>query len=111
MEQFPPEKLFLTDEMLYPPQGAQLSDEDAGKTLDLSECHIQVAPIEHSPLAAPLMAAQLPSSSDSIECLQDIFKEQNSRLQGWALRNQTVLEDQLSAEMEDAGDLDATSGQ
>ena len=101
-DQYPQEKIFLTDEMLHPPQPAvHLFEEDTDRSLAGHTHSAYNSANENTPGPAVLRTPVGPDSGDPLLSLHDIYAEQNARLQGWALRSQTCLpvklEDKLDA--------------
>ena len=104
MEQYSQDRVFLTDDMLYPPPSVLHMYEDEGdKTLGVAH-KAYSSPNESTPLHVIHRATLTPNSSSPHPALKDIYVEQNVRLQAWALRNQTCVSQSLTEQ------LDATSG-
>lgn len=101
-DQFPQEKIFLTDEMLHPPPPTvHLFEDETEKLLGAHAHSAYNSATENTPTPANIRTPIGPDSGDPLVSLHDIYAEQNARLQGWALRSQTCLpiklEDKLDA--------------
>lgn len=113
-EQYTQDKIYLTDEMLYPPQSAMhFSEDDTDRNTFGNKLHNSFD--EDTPLHPGHRKAFTPENCYRYPSLKDIFAKENARLQAWALRSQTFvpssLKEQLGAKFETSTSLDFCSGE
>ena len=91
-DSYPQDRMFLTDDMLCPlPCTVPLDDSD----LDQGVGACSISHFNPNPNLTPphiSYRAAAPAQPAAVgPCLQDLFTEQNARLQSWALRSQALI--------------------